>query len=241
MENKKIKLVVYLRVSTREQGNSGLGLLAQQRDIDYMIIKLKAKGNDINILNTFQDIASGKSRNNRKGLEQALKICKEHGAYLIFQKLDRLSRNIMDGINIFNELKKRMFIAQWEQIDPFYYNLRLCIAEQERKLISERTKKALAELKNKGIKLGRKWKKDTKGHIIKGQHKKVVELMLKARQKNSKKHYKNINILIKDYRAQNLTYLQIANKLNELNYKTIKDNNFGIHTIQKLIKQYNLN
>ena len=85
MENKELKLVIYLRVSTKEQGKSGLGLLAQEQDINYKIIQLQAKGNNVSILETFKDIASGKSRNNRNGLDQALKMCKEHGAYLIFQ------------------------------------------------------------------------------------------------------------------------------------------------------------
>ena len=240
MENKELKLVIYLRVSTKEQGKSGLGLLAQEQDINYKIIQLQAKGNNVSILETFKDIASGKSRNNRNGLDQALKMCKEHGAYLIFQKLDRLSRNIRDGINIYDELNKKMFIAQWEQIDSFSFNIRLCIAEQERELISERTKKALNELKKQGVKLGRRWNKDNKGKIIKGQNSKAVKSMLKVRQEKSKKYYKKINILIIDYRKQNYSYREIANKLNELDYKTIKGNIIGIHTINWLVKKYNL-
>ena len=240
MENKELKLVIYLRVSTKEQGKSGLGLLAQEQDINYKIIQLQAKGNNVSILETFKDIASGKSRNNRNGLDQALKMCKEHGAYLIFQKLDRLSRNIRDGINIYDELNKKMFIAQWEQIDSFSFNIRLCIAEQERELISERTKKALNELKKQGIKLGRRWNKDNKGKIIKGQNSKAVKSMLKVRQEKSKKYYKKINILIIDYRKQNYSYREIANKLNELDYKTIKGNIIGIHTVNWLVKKYNL-
>ena len=240
MENKELKLVIYLRVSTKEQGKSGLGLLAQEQDINYKIIQLQAKGNNVSILETFKDIASGKSRNNRNGLDQALKMCKEHGAYLIFQKLDRLSRNIRDGINIYDELNKKMFIAQWEQIDSFSFNIRLCIAEQERELISERTKKALNELKKQGVKLGRRWNKDNKGKIIKGQNLKAVKSMLKVRQEKSKKYYKKINILIIDYRKQNYSYREIANKLNELDYKTIKGNIIGIHTVNWLVKKYNL-
>ena len=240
MENKELKLVIYLRVSTKEQGKSGLGLLAQEQDINYKIIQLQAKGNNVSILETFKDIASGKSRNNRNGLDQALKMCKEHGAYLIFQKLDRLSRNIRDGINIYDELNKKMFIAQWEQIDSFSFNIRLCIAEQERELISERTKKALNELKKQGVKLGRRWDKDEHGNIIKGQNTKAVKSMLKVRQENNKNYYKKINILIVDYRKQNYSYRKIANKLTELDYKTIKGNIIGIHTVNWLVKKYNL-
>ena len=133
-----------------------------------------------------------------------------------------------------------MFIAQWEQIDSFSFNIRLCIAEQERELISERTKKALNELKKQGIKLGRRWNKDNKGKIIKGQNSKAVKSMLKVRQEKSKKYYKKINILIIDYRKQNYSYREIANKLNELDYKTIKGNIIGIHTVNWLVKKYNL-
>ena len=240
MKNEKIKLVVYLRISTIEQEKSGLGLLVQEQEINHKIISLKANSNEITVLGTFKDIASGKSRNNRNGLEKALKMCKEKEAYLIFQKLDRLSRNIQDGITIFKEINEKMIIAQWGQVDSLYFNLRLCIADEERKLISERTKKALNELKKQGVKLGRKWKRDNKGKIIVGQNSKAIKVMLEIRRNNSKKHYEKINIIITDYRKQKYSYLKIANKLNQLNYRTIKNNKFGIHTIQKLINQYKL-
>jgi Resolvase, N terminal domain len=82
-----MKIVSYLRVSTRQQGISGLGLDAQLVAIDAYAVQRHAK-----VIDTFTEIESGKV-NARPELAKALHLAKVTGATLVIAKLDRLSRN----------------------------------------------------------------------------------------------------------------------------------------------------
>ena len=78
--------VAYYRVSTQRQGQSGLGLEAQQAAV-------KAFTKDQAIIAEFTEIESGR-KNNRPQLAQALALAKKHKATLVIAKLDRLARNV---------------------------------------------------------------------------------------------------------------------------------------------------
>ena len=80
--------VSYLRVSTTEQGQSGLGLEAQRHAVGEYINRVSS-----GLLAEFVEIESG-SRNDRPRLKAAIDLCKKHKATLIIAKLDRLTRNV---------------------------------------------------------------------------------------------------------------------------------------------------
>ena len=84
----KQKFVIYLRVSTKRQGSSGLGLDAQRR----MCTELIEKEGGL-LVKEFQDVESGKSRT-RPGLWNAIDFCKVHDCTLVIAKLDRLARDV---------------------------------------------------------------------------------------------------------------------------------------------------
>ena len=77
----------YLRVSTKRQGKSGLGLEAQRHAVDEFL-----NGGNWSLVKEFVEVESGK-RTNRPQLEAALKACRAYGAKLVIAKLDRLSRD----------------------------------------------------------------------------------------------------------------------------------------------------
>ena len=81
-----MKCVVYYRVSTKKQGQSGLGLEAQRTIVENYL-----KNNTV--INEFTEIETGKSAN-RPQLNKALQACKENNATLVVAKLDRLARNL---------------------------------------------------------------------------------------------------------------------------------------------------
>ena len=85
------KYVIYRRVSTIEQGKSGLGLDAQQRDINLFLENYV--DTPYEVLGTFTDILSGKS-DDRPELTNAIAMAKSGGAELLIAKLDRLSRKV---------------------------------------------------------------------------------------------------------------------------------------------------
>src|SRR3954463_5013329 len=82
------RFISYLRVSTAQQGRSGLGLEAQRQAVDAYL-----NGGKWQLIAEVIEIESGK-KSDRPKLEEALALCKAHRAKLVIAKLDRLSRNV---------------------------------------------------------------------------------------------------------------------------------------------------
>jgi DNA invertase Pin-like site-specific DNA recombinase len=137
--------VAYYRVSTQKQGQSGLELEAQKKMVEDF-----CKGGQA--LCSFTDIESGKN-NLRPELQKAAAMAKANGALLVIAKLDLLSRNVFF---ISSLLKSGVQFKALDipVADHFTVHLFAAIAEKERKMISERTRAALAVKKSQGHKLG---------------------------------------------------------------------------------------
>jgi DNA invertase Pin-like site-specific DNA recombinase len=141
------KFVAYYRVSTQRQGRSGLGLEAQQTAVrDYL------NGGDWRLVAEVTEVESGK-RSDRPKLAEALKLCRLHGATLIIAKLDRLARNVAFISNLM-ESGVEFHAVDFPQANRLTVHILAAVAEHEAKVISERTKAALAAAKRRGVKLG---------------------------------------------------------------------------------------
>jgi DNA invertase Pin-like site-specific DNA recombinase len=142
----------YLRVSTREQGRSGLGLKAQRHEIEQFVLR-----EGFSISSWLQDVQTGAGADAlllRPGLATALKEARTARCPLIVSRLDRLSRNV-HFISGLMEHKVHFIVAQLgKDCDHFVLHIYASLAEQERKLISERCKAAALVLKAKGYKFG---------------------------------------------------------------------------------------
>lgn len=145
------RYVIYTRVSTEDQGKSGLGLEAQRRDIDIFLANFSEEPWEA--IGEFQDILSGKS-DDRPQLAAALKLVRETGAELLIAKLDRLSRKVSFIASIMDDKRVRLRVASMPFADNFQLHIYAALAEQERDFISKRTKAALAIAKEKGRRLG---------------------------------------------------------------------------------------
>jgi DNA invertase Pin-like site-specific DNA recombinase len=139
------KFVVYLRVSTARQGQSGLGLEAQ-RDA---VARFTAGGR---IVAEFVEVESGK-RNDRPEIAKAFALCRVHGAKLVIAKLDRLARNVAFIANLM-EADVDFIAVDMPQANKLTVHILAAMAEHEREMISARTKAALAAAKARGTKLG---------------------------------------------------------------------------------------
>ena len=142
----------YLRVSTREQGRSGLGLAAQRHEI-------RAFGwrEGFSIKRWHQDVQTGAGADAlliRKGLAKALEEAKAAGYPLIVSRLDRLSRNVHFIAGLMEHRVHFMVAALGKDCDDFTLHIYASMAEQERKMISERCKAAAVISKCKGRKFG---------------------------------------------------------------------------------------
>ena len=145
------QFVIYRRVSTAEQGRSGLGLEAQTRDIDLYLANYAET--PFEVAGDFLDVLSGKD-NDRPELSKALDHCRKTGAELLVAKLDRLSRKVSFIATLMDDPKVRLRVASMPNADKFQLHIYAALAEQERTFISLRTKAALAEAKARGQKLG---------------------------------------------------------------------------------------
>ncbi|MCB1471208.1 MAG: recombinase family protein [Rhizobiaceae bacterium] len=143
--------VIYRRVSTKEQGRSGLGLDAQDRDISLFLERFSPTPYEL--LGTFTDILSG-ADTARPELGKALELARKTGATLLVSKLDRLSRKVSVIATLMEDKRVTFRVAQMPNADNFQLHIYAALAEQEREFISARTKAALAEARARGTKLG---------------------------------------------------------------------------------------
>lgn len=143
--------VIYKRVSTEDQGRSGLGLAAQERDIGIFIETYSEE--PFEVIGDFTDIQSGKT-DDRPKLQEAMKLARTTGAELLVAKLDRLSRKVSFIASLMDDPKIKLRVASMPSADKFQLHIYAALAEQEREFISIRTKAALAEAKARGVKLG---------------------------------------------------------------------------------------
>lgn len=148
----KTAAIAYVRVSTVRQGRSGLGLEAQLAALERFAV---AEG--YNFIQTFEEVETGKGSDaldRRPQLSAALKVAKQHKAPIIVAKLDRLSRDVHFISGLMTHKTPFIVAELGADCDPFMLHLYAAMAEKERRVISARTRDALAAKKAQGIKLG---------------------------------------------------------------------------------------
>lgn len=142
--------IAYLRVSTDKQGQSGLGLEAQQNAISAFLKDQACQ--------TFIEVESG-GDNDRPELAKALDHCRKTGDTMVVAKLDRLSRDEFFLLTIINSGVQVKFLDMPDidtdtPVGRFMLNSMINVSAFEKRLISQRTKAALAAAKARGTKLG---------------------------------------------------------------------------------------
>lgn len=142
-----VRFVAYFRVSTDEQGRSGLGLEAQRA---ACVAAADAAGGTI--LRCFEEVASGDD-DKRPVLADALRLARRTGATLLVSKLDRLSRAVAMIASMMRE-GTSFKVAELANASELELHLRATIAQEERRMIGERTKAALGAAARRGVKLG---------------------------------------------------------------------------------------
>ncbi len=212
MEN----FVSYVRVSTRKQGNSGLGLEAQLSAIE----EYTSKGT---VLKTFKEVETGTSKKERPVLKSAIAYAKKKNATLVIAKLDRLSRSVAFIARLMEE-NIRFVALDYPDASPLMLHFAAIIAEQETRLISQRTKAALAQAKKRGVVLGNPNIKSVskKGSI--------------ANKTNAKQFASNILPIIKEIKNAGITDLRsIANALNARGIKTARGGAWWASSVSNII------
>jgi DNA invertase Pin-like site-specific DNA recombinase len=219
-----LKAIIYTRVSTAEQGRSGLGLQAQ---LDAVTEFCKAE--NIDIVAHYKEVETGKgfdAMDRRPELAKALAHAKKEGAYLVVAKLDRLSRNVA-FISSLMENKISFIVANLgRDTDPFLMHLYAALSEKEREMISTRTKAALQILKAKGVKLGNPRNLD--------------EARLASNATNRKEastFADNLLPTVLQFREKGETLPSIADKLNNMGVKTRRGGKWHASTVSNILKR----
>lgn len=217
-----MEYIAYYRVSTKGQGESGLGLESQKAIIDHFTDQGQ-------VIEEYTDILSGGTMQ-RPQLQKAIEHCNQTGATLIVAKIDRLSRTTEHALHIYNELGKRLVSCDIPNLDKFTLTIFMAIADREKELIGIRTKAALKAKKAQGYKLG------NPEHLTAAGRSKGVE-SIKAKAANNSNN-KRAAALICEYRAKGMTFQTIADRLNGNDYKTSRGKQFQPVSVKRIYDRY---
>lgn len=214
--------IAYYRVSTKKQG---LGLDAQKTAVNNFLNGVGGR-----LVGEFEEKESGKN-DQRPALMAALNDCRRLGAKLIIAKLDRLSRNV----SFVFELKESgidFICCDIPELNTVSLGIYSTLAQHERELISERTKKALAELKAKGVKLG------APNPVITDEMRAKSAKALKEKAANNENNRRAM-AFVKSLENQGLSLRKIAAKLNENGFRTSRGCEFTPVAVSILQKRLN--
>jgi len=217
------KHVCYYRVSTQKQGKSGLGLEAQKHAVrEYL------NGGSWTIVSEFTEVETGK-RSDRPELDKALSMCRLHGAKLVIAKLDRLSRNAAFLLNL-RDSGVDFVCADMPNANKLTVGIMAMVAEDEAERISDRTKKALAAAKRRGVTLG-----GFRGKVPTAKHR---ALSAEARQRDAGDRASDIAPVIAELQAAGKTSLRaIAAGLNEQKIPTSRGGEWSAVQVQRILER----
>ena len=213
------QFIKYYRVSTRSQADSGLGLSAQQRDIDLYLSTYAETPWEV--IAEFTDVQSGKD-DNRPELQKAMALAEETGATILIAKLDRISRRVSFISAIMERKKLNLTVATMPNADKFQLHIYAALAEQEREFISLRTKQALAPLKGTG-KLG-----GNRGNIDKANE---------AARALADSHAAKVMDTVLPLKEAGRTLQQIADTLNKSGVKTARGGKWYPTTVKNVLSR----
>src|SRR5258708_32798517 len=194
-------LITYIRVSTSQQGRSGLGIEAQRHALSQF-----AQAEGFEVAREFVEVETGKgadAMDRRPQLRAALAAARKQRCHVGVAKLDRLSRDVHFISGLMSHKVPFLVAELGPDVDPFVLHLFAALAEKERSLISTRTRQALTAAKARGVTPG-----NPKLHLAR----KNAVASIKA---GADKHAANILPIIKEAQKAGATTLrQVAEALN---------------------------
>lgn len=222
------RFVSYLRVSTRRQGESGLGLEAQRKAVeDYL------NGGDWELMEEYVEIESGK-KSERPELHKALKHARVTGSTVIVAKLDRLSRNAAFLLAL-QDSGVQFVCADMPEANNFTVGIMALVAQQEREAISRRTREALKAAKARGTKLGNPNGAAALRRANKGNVAAVATIQQKAQD-----HAEDLREVVDAIRSDGVASIRgIAQELNARGMRTPRGGEWHPTSAARLLKRLN--
>ncbi len=225
------RFVAYYRVSTKRQGESGLGLEAQQLDVRKLIAE--RAGMEIAC---YTEIETGKNPD-RPELAKAIAHAKVSNATLVVAKLDRLARNVAFTSALL-AAKIRLICCDCAGASHLTLHILAAVAQEEARLIGERTKKALAAAKARGVKLG----SARPGHWAGREHRRgtrqATERSAVVRRREVVERYTHLIPTLKEMRAAGQTMDEIAAWLNSNGHCTKAGKAYTRGSVWRLFERF---
>ncbi|ACO46765.1 recombinase family protein [Deinococcus deserti] len=216
------KTIAYYRVSTQKQGQSGLGLEAQQACIERHV-----QSHDLTLIATYTEVETGTSKRQRTEISRAIAHAKAENAVLLIAKLDRLSRNLHFVTGLL-ESGVQFVACDMPHANTLTIQLLAVMAEHEAKATSQRTKEALAAAKSRGTKLGspRPMTEETRalGRAILRQE--------------AREGYANVRGYIETLRENGMALRAIADRLNGEGFRTRQGKDWTAVQVTRVLQRY---
>jgi DNA invertase Pin-like site-specific DNA recombinase len=221
-----MRAVTYFRVSTAEQGRSGLGLEAQRHAVTTF-----CNGRGSKVIGEFVEVESGK-RDDRPQLKAALHLAKVTGATLVIAKLDRLSRNVAFLASL-QDSGAQFIAADMPEANELTVHIMAAVAQAERKAIAKRTREALQAAKARGMVLGNPNGAAALRRAAKGNVAAVVAL-----QADADRHAADLAPIIADLRSAGMSsLLALATALNERHIQTRRGGRWHASSVRNLLQR----
>lgn len=221
-----MQFITYTRVSTQEQGDSRNGLEGQDR---ALLTFIQHGGHEV--LASFSEVASGKYGPERRAvLRQALAEVRKTGATLLVSKLDRLSRSVQFISALMQDGIRFATVEDGLEVEPMMLHMKAVFAEQERRLISERTKAGLASTRARGTLLGFAAPVDP---LVRARAQANSALAMQAR---ATSFAQGVAPTLRAL-SGSMTYAQVAEHMNGLGVKTARNGRWHASTVSNALKR----
>jgi len=218
------RFVAYYRVSTGRQASSGLGLDAQHTAICEFLAAY-----DGYLIAEFSETVSGR-RDNRPQLNNALALCRIARATLVIARLDRLSRSL-GMISRLMESGVDFVTTDFPFANRFTIHVLAAVAEYESRLQSERTKAAMARLRERGVQLGKPKRK-----VLRRFPPGCQQLSALARRDRSEARARDLAPLIWRLIAEGKSYRVIADEFNQQGIRPARNAPWSANAILRLVR-----
>lgn len=224
-----MKFVAYYRVSTKRQGESGLGLDGQLAAIEAHVQRYGGA-----LIGSYTEVESGR-RVDRAELRKALSHAKRSRATLVVAKLDRLARNV-SFLSALLDAGIDFLACDNPHANRLTIQILAVIAEDEARRCSERTKAALQAYKARGGKLGAhlpQCRKLTREARCRGARRAGEVLHAMAQEA-----YQDISPLLKTWHEDGVTQQEIARKLESLGHTTRRGRRWSQSQVSRILRLY---
>ena len=216
------RFIAYYRVSTQQQGRSGLGLEAQRQAVAAYLASARGE-----LELDFTEVETGKGSNaldRRPQLRTALDACKKHRATLLIAKLDRLARNV-HFISGLIESGTDFVAADMPNANKVMLQMHAVMSEWERDQISARTKAALAQAKARGVVLGAAGARNLAAHR-------------EARTRDAAAFAERLRGVLEGFELRGLSQRQMVAELNVLGIRAPRGGTWRLKQVQRVIDNY---